>query len=271
MSTLYATFLNTKAANAVVTELVRGGVRPEDISLITKQNPSYNRQKSLTETSGSVGDASFIVGRSDDPDLPDDFSAPYDEYTTLEKSPIAGVDTSDIATDVESVDQADDSQEIANESAYPYHGISNSEHTRDDINLSMETNFATDIPTIDSVPDTESRLTEDTEDQLETVIIPGFGYVVGGGDLATQALDFSGSDEAAAIGSLLSFFRSEGVPRWAAERYVRGLMDGGSILAVNVTPGELNEEAIEAIFEAHGGENTTLYDAPRYRQTGYLG
>ncbi len=270
MSTLYGTFLNTKAANTVVTELVRGGVRQEDISLITKQNPGYNRRGTITEISGSVGDASYLVGRSDDPDALEDTTAPFEEFSTIEESPVSGIDTSDASRDVDSVDQADDSQELSGEMIYPRMGISQSEHQRDDLNLAIETGFPTTIPTIDGLPDTESRLTEDTEDQLETIIIPGFGYVIGGGDLATQALDFSADNEAAAIGSLLSFFKSEGVPRWAAERYVHGLMDGGSILAVNVTPGELDEGALEAIFEANGAQNATLYDAPRYRTSGYL-
>jgi len=270
MSTLYATFLNTKAANAVVTTLVRGGVRPEDISLITKQSPSYSKGSDLFEKSESVGDASYIVGRSDDPEPLSNNRPPYEEYSTIEVSPIGGIDTSDISVDVDSIDQADDSQELAGEMIYPRGGVSQSEHQRDDLNLAIQTGFPTTIPTIDELPDTESRISEDSEDQLETIIIPGFGYVIGGGALATEALDFSGNDEAVAIGSLLSHLRSEGVPRWAAERYTRALVEGGSILAVNITPGELDEQAVEAIFEANGAEHTTLYDAPRYRQPGYV-
>lgn len=271
MSTLYATFINTKAASAVVTELVQGGVRPEDISLVTKQSPNYPRNLELTETSESVGDASYLVGRSDDPEPLLDLRPPFERFSTIEGSPIGGIDTSETSLDVDSVDQADDSQELAEDMMYPRDSISQSEHQRDDLGLAMETGFPTTIPTIDGLKDEQSQLSEDLESQLETIIIPGFGYVIGGGAMATQALDFSNKDEAGAIESLLSHLRSEGVPRWAAERYVQSLMNGGSIVAVTVTPGELDELAIEDIFDKHQGENTRLYDAPRYRQPGYVG
>jgi len=271
MSTLYTTFLNTKSASAAVNELVQGGVRPEDISLVTKQSPNYPRNMPITETSGSVGDASYLVGRADDPQPLLDLRPPYERFSTIEGSPIGGIDSSEISLDVDSVDQADESQELSEKMAYPRDGISQSEHQRDDLGLAIETGFPTTIPTIDGLVDEQSQLSEDLQSQLETIIIPGFGYVMGGGDMATQALDFSQKDETGAIESLLSHLRSEGVPRWAAERYVQSLMNGGSIVAVNVTPGELDELAIEAIFDTHDGENTTLYDAPRFRQPGYLG
>lgn len=262
MSTYIAVFRNSGSAKAAVLDLVRGGVRPEDISLVSPRNGST--ASTLSISNGSVGDASYYVGRSDDPQPAGVVGAPYQELTTVEASLIGGVDTSDADNDVDSVDQAEDSQELSDEMTYPIQGISNSEHQRDDLNLAIETGFPTVIPMGD-VDQSTGEFEDELEDQIETIELPSFGVVMGGGLLATQALDLAWGKENGTSNVVITYLRDEGVPTSQAQDYEEALAGGCSLLAVTVTPGEVDEGAVEAVAERHQAEQGELYDSPRYR------
>lgn len=265
MSTFFASFKDVRAARATVHELVRGGVRPDDVSLVA---PSVTDESAgiqeMTEVSGRFGDATTLLGRPDDPDAPEFPPAGNDftKYTTIEEGPIGGIDTSDSATNVDSIDQADDSQELADQMTYPRGDTSFSERQREDADLSMLTGFPTAVPVIDDVRDTTQLL---DEDDLQALQLPGGGLVMGGGALATAALDLfaqKGCD------ALIAHLRDEGVPESQAQTYCAALEEGGALLAVTVTPGEIDEASVESIAERHCAENSALYDAPRYYRDG---
>src|SRR5262245_23743581 len=108
MSTYYATFADHQRAKDALRELLRGGVRPDDASLLLPGD-TVSDAADLTAYA-SVGDASYRVGRADDP--ADTFAKddPVDQMTTVAASAVSGVDTSNAATTGDSVDQMDDSQ-----------------------------------------------------------------------------------------------------------------------------------------------------------------
>jgi len=265
MSTYYATFKDSKAAIATLADLLQQGVKADDISLIS---PDLDGQF-VTDLDSSLvpsEDATSFVGRNDDPDrdglLSVDGSSDVPEYqrfTTLEEGPIAGIDTSDSGTNVDSVDQADDSQEIADQMTYPRSGTSFSEHQRDEDNLSMLTGFPTPPPIIEELPDTRG----DEPGRLESISVPGLGMVVGGGGLATAALDPKGAE------AIFSYLRDEGVPEDQAREYRAAVQRGVAMLAVAITPGLVDENAIERIVERHDADNGALFDAPRYYRNGH--
>jgi|GEM_PF-2525713 len=279
MSTFYATFKDVRAARNLIEELLRDGVQSDDISLIANRAIDQPTGKTLRdedgairEVVGSVGDATAFVGRDDDPRV-DDLVPPSNDFTEFsmnERSDIGGgISTVDKAKDVDSVDQMDDSQEEANRMIYPRGEVSYSEHERDDINLALHTGFPTSVPIIeDQVIDDETPVQDQRVDSLETIIVPGFGTVVGGGSLATAALDFINPEGTANADALIAHLRDEGVPETRARVYRDAFEQGAAVLAVVITPGEVDEEGLERAADRHGCENPALFDAPRYYNDG---
>jgi hypothetical protein len=183
------------------------------------------------------------------------------ELTSIEMSRISPIDTSNADTDVDSVDQMEDSQEEYELEIHPRGGVSQGSHEMDDVALTVTTGFPTPVPTQDNLQD-PFPVQEQLESQFETIEIPGFGIVAGGGLLATTALDFA--KEPGNLKSIIDQLKDEGVPDDVANDLQTAFHNGEAILAVVVTPGEINEDAVEEIAERYGGHNFGLFDAPRY-------
>lgn len=249
----------------MINDLVQGGVRPDDLSLIRRTERGKGDEIAWDQ-SASVGDATVIVGRDDDPEPPsvDPVDPEYTDYTTVEEWPVSGIDTSNRGTNVDSVDQADDSQEIADEMTYPRGDVSNSEHQRESEDLAMLTNFSTALPVIDDIRDTQNPRGDELDNGLEAISIPGAGFVLGGGALATAALSFLRTDEERDPEAIINFLKDDGVPEVNAKEFQEAFEQGRTIVGVTITPGEIDEEAIEQIAERHGADMGDLYDAPRY-------
>lgn len=264
MSTFYATFLSLERAEAAFFELVDGGSDPDDLSLVVRRSDSETGP--MRDEAGSVGDATSFVGRSDDPH-PDELvpeRIAIENLTTLEASRISPVDTSDRTTDVDSVDQMDDSQEEFELEARPYAGISQGTHEADDVALAALTGFPTLITPLDEPAQSDFHRQDQAEEAIERIEIPGYGMVMGGGQLATAALDLFKNEGACPCIGLVNELIDDGVPEEEARDIHAAFKRGETILAVAVNPGELNEDAVEEIAERHGGRNLGLFDAPRY-------
>lgn len=256
MSTYYATFADHQRAKDALRELLRGGVRPDDASLLL---PGDSVSDTLDISSGgTVGDASYRVGRSDDPASTYDREDPTVAMTTIQASAVSGVDTSNSAYTGDSTDQMDDSQSVAEDSLYPYREISQSEHEADDLAMTVTTGFPTPIPEIDDIRDGD-EMQDQNEEAMEAFDVPGFGAVLGNGALATVALG-DGSVEP----RLEAFFKDDGVPTAAADDLLSSLREGHALLAVVATPGEIDEPTVEAIAGRNGGTDRGLFDAPRF-------
>jgi hypothetical protein len=278
MSTFYATFPNVRSARTALGELLRGGIDPDSVSLIANDANVGAEQVGRFDEAGmheevrSVGDATVFVGRPDDPrqdEIPPS-GEDYTKYSTTTLNDYAmGIDTSNVATDVETVDQSDDSQEQANRMIYPPRETSQSEHERDDLNLALHTGFPTPIPVIeDDVRDTETPLQDQNDDGLDALVVPGFGLVIGGGALATAALDFINPNGQHDPNSLVGHLRDEGVPGDRAKALCEAFRNGGAVVAIEIVPGEAKEERVEETTGRHGGQNVGLFDAPRFYQNG---
>jgi hypothetical protein len=268
MSTYFATLSDLKPARTLLEELVRSGVRPDDVSLVTKQTLADVRPEDT-----SVADASFFVGGSDDPRV--DEAVPEGNYlteltTTVESRLGAGIDTSEIATDVDTVDQSDDSQALSEDMLEPPLMISQSEHEADDLGLTMLTGFPTTVPLLDDVKDTEGTRQEQFAQGLETLSIPGFGTIMGGGPLATAGLDMI-KDESGAEG-FRTYLRDEGLTPEQIDEYCSVIDRGDVLISVMVTPGTIRESSVEEIAERWNVQSGALIDAPRFHEGGgYLG
>src|ERR1051325_7250279 len=116
MSMFYAAFPDTVKAEQMVRHLLNDGIELDDISLVVPNETDIE-----AAAPPSTGDASFFVGRSDDPnhDLVDE-RTPDADYEGAEISRIGGgISTSDTATNVEMVDEMDDSQSAAEDEGWP--------------------------------------------------------------------------------------------------------------------------------------------------------
>ncbi|MFI5387827.1 MAG: hypothetical protein ACHQ50_17090, partial [Fimbriimonadales bacterium] len=110
MSTFYAAFPDSARAQQMVRCLLTDGINLDDISLVSRGTVNIEGA-----APPSTGDASFFVGRRDDPShgLVDE-RTPDADFEAAEESPVGGgISTSDRSLDVDSVDQMDESQEIA--------------------------------------------------------------------------------------------------------------------------------------------------------------
>ncbi|RYG27160.1 hypothetical protein EON82_00440 [bacterium] len=260
MSTFYATFADHQRAKDALRELLRGGVRPDDASLLL---PGTSVADTQDLTAGnSVGDATYFVGRDDDPprDIPSGEGGQIGNVNAAFAGNMMGIDTSDKGKNVEMLDQMDDSQsEAEGGMLHPPLGITQSEHEKDDIALTVLTGFPTDIPTIEPLPVGDFEMQDQNEEALEALDVPGFGAVLGNGALATAALGDGDVDH-----RLTGFFEDDGVPTAAIDDLLGALRDGQALLAIVATPGEIDEPTVEAIAERQGGINRGLFDAPRF-------
>jgi hypothetical protein len=256
MSTYYATFANHQQAKDALRELLRGGVRPDDASLLLPGDSVADTTD--LSAGGTVGDASYLVGRADDPAAPAFRQDPLVEMTTIEASRISGVDTSDAGFTGDSVDQMDDSQDVAEDSTYPRRGISQSEHEMDDLALTVTTGLPSPMPEIDDIRDGD-EMQDQNEEGLEALDVPGFGAVLGSGSLATAALGEGNFEQ-----RLNAFLEDDGMPTAAIDDLLLSLHSGHAVLAIVATPGEIDEPSVESIALRNGGRDLGLFDAPRY-------
>jgi uncharacterized membrane protein len=95
---------------------------------------------------------------------------------------------------------------------------------------------------------------------LEWIEIPGVGLVIGGGPLATAAL----TAPLESRGSIVEQLHDCGVEDGTADEIQRLYKQGEAVLSVLITPGVVNETAIESVTEVHSGKNWGMFDSPRF-------
>ena len=262
MSTFYASFESPSGARRLINELLSEGIASDDVSLLSPQNGTQTEGEPTTT---SVGDATVLVGRSDDP-VNDDLvptAIPTMEYDYQTAAPYgAGISTAHPDASADTVDQSDDSQSNAERDMLPDNDRPRSRHEVFDLQQTLNTGFPTPVPLIDGFNESALPPDGDSPDALDSIAIPGFAVVAGGGSLATAALD--GMNGSGADRSLLAHLRDQGVPQAAAEELVRKFDSGGAVVAIQVVPGEFDPDRIEEIAGRLGAEVAGTYDAPRY-------
>jgi hypothetical protein len=255
MSTFFAAFPDSGKAQQMVRHLLNDGINLDDISLVTRDEVNIE-----DGGAASNGDASFFVGRTDDPahDLVDE-STPDADYEAAEISRIGGgISTSDSGQNVDSVDQMDDSQSAAEDETWPREDTSNSRHELDDLDRAVRTGFPTPVTPLDNDVATDTE----PDRSFDPVPVPGVGVVIGGGDLATAAFDWGGNGKTDSS-AFLTYLQDEGVPPGPANELLSQFGNGGAVLAVALFP-EVNEDALEDVAERYGAVTSGWFGAPRY-------
>ncbi|CAN5365155.1 hypothetical protein BH11ARM1_BH11ARM1_14920 [soil metagenome] len=264
MSTYLASFSSLNLAKKYAAELLMARVASDDISIVSRE---YGMSSEIHNS-----DATTFVGRTDDPDANPRFGdnlTRTSAMTTTAESPIGGIDTSNSDTDVDSVDQAEESQSLAEDQTYPNHGISYGEHQGDTAALSVLTGFPTDVPVIDKGPQTGP-----IDIDLDVTTFVNLGTSMGGGALATLGLDLIRRQETESARTVLEFLKGEGVSDEYAADFLEKFRNGEAITAVEITPGHSPEATIERLARESGATDGQLFDAPRFHEgagsNGYL-
>ncbi|HTQ10244.1 MAG TPA: hypothetical protein VMI31_09255 [Fimbriimonadaceae bacterium] len=256
MSTFYAALPDSVSAQLLVRRLLDDGLELDDISLVAPKGADIERVGPP-----STGDASYFVGRRDDPSHPlVDESAPDADYMSARISRVGGgISTSDTGSNVDQIQDMDDSQEAAEEEAWPDDDTSHGRHELDDLDRAVMTGFPTPVTPIDN----DFASPTEPDRSLEPVLVRGVGVVFGGGDMATAAFDWEGKNGEPDGAAFLTYLQDEGVPPGVANELLSAYGNGSAILAVAIVPA-VDEDALEEAAERYGAVTTGFFGAPRY-------
>ena len=270
MSTYYATFDSLQSGKAAVDELLRDGILPEDISLVGDYHGNAVSHE-LVASKATVGDASYFVGRSDDPVIGRASIQQLQSSKTprTEMDLMDGIDTSHLSSDVESLDQADDSQAMAEEVLDPEDGRSQEERERGDLRSELNTGFKEEPSESESLYDTQTLMQDQNTKGLETISVPGRGVVIGSGGLSTAALDLLSLSDGQSWETFSNFLIEEGLTEAEAASYRDAICAGQTMIAVEIVPGRVSETLVETVIERRGGAKAQLFDAPRFHEKAY--
>lgn len=95
---------------------------------------------------------------------------------------------------------------------------------------------------------------------LASLIIPGFGLVIGGGALAMALGAAAATTAAGAIaGGVAGYLADQGVPDKVAMTYQEELAAGRSLLALHLPCGDLDQVAVEQLLDKYGAANVGMY------------
>jgi hypothetical protein len=95
---------------------------------------------------------------------------------------------------------------------------------------------------------------------IASLVVPGFGLVLGGGALAVALAGTAGATAAgAAAGGVTGYLKDQGVPEPAAADYDRAFKNGSAVLSVNVPSGDGTEIEIENILSKYRATYLNIY------------
>lgn len=292
-NTLYAAFADTAMAEKAAGALLDHGVRAEDLSLVQHES-RYNTPTTVSEDTGvSPGYEGEMTGATtDSPGIMGtgvynrptnevgmsqsnmDMSTPMDtrEVTPgMTSAEYEGVDTS--VTDEEFQLQRNDS-EYDRENAYAKStesaaGYDDNTDRDEDANDAYTSEKAAKqgISTTTGADAGHAAVTGGAVGlgvgaiaAVASLLIPGFGLIVGGGALATAIGGMVATTGAGAVvGAVTGYLKDQGVEEHVAQQYTNTISGGGAILAVNVPSDDVDEAKAREILEKYGASNINTY------------
>ncbi len=95
---------------------------------------------------------------------------------------------------------------------------------------------------------------------LASMMVPGFGLVMGGGALATAIAGAAGATAAGAVaGGVHGYLKDQGMPDEAIMRYENAWKAGGAIMAVTVPSGNMDQKTVEGILCKYQASNVDAF------------
>lgn len=96
---------------------------------------------------------------------------------------------------------------------------------------------------------------------LASMVVPGFGLVVGGGALATAIAGAVGATAAGAVsGGTLGYLKDQGVDDQVAEKFAADVDANGALVAVDLWSGELAEADVDAVLRKYRAHNVHVQE-----------
>lgn len=92
---------------------------------------------------------------------------------------------------------------------------------------------------------------------IASLVVPGFGLVVGGGALATAIGGALGTTAAGAVaGGAVGYLKDQGIEDHVAEKYAGELERGGALVSVDLQgEDEVSEQDVRWVFDKYEGRN----------------
>jgi len=260
MPNLYATFKDPEIAVIFAKELRDGGYLMDDLSLLVHATYASTHPTSPHNHLNQLEDATAFVGRTDDPEgrpLYNMEKSPIPEDYFRESQVGGGIATDRPDDDISAIEEADDSEDLAEDET----SWSRTEEVRDalDFGRLVITGFPTDVPLIDDFHQQPSA-SENIDNLLEAMEVPGFGVVMGGGGLATAAL--AQGREIHGHKPVLDYLQEEGVDPVAAMDMIKTFEDGGAVVEVSIGNGSVSQ--LEDFAEQLGAISTSTVSLPSY-------
>jgi hypothetical protein len=256
--TVYASFQDPVTAEELVGALLDEGVSPEDISLIahSRHSSRFRQAPEALEVVDAGETKEEMIGN---PRLEKEGSFRY------ESSVGGGISTSSREDSVSSVDEMDNGQEVAERMSRPVRGLSyGSEEALDIAEAAVTGFFHTTKPEgqPDFAGENEPAEPFSEADELDPIVVPGVGLVMGGGVLATDVLGAGvaverGGDLPA---SLANYLVDQQVRGDIAALMIEDLDGGGAILAVALPLEHIRPERITELMERAGGKNVSMVE-----------
>lgn len=95
---------------------------------------------------------------------------------------------------------------------------------------------------------------------LAALLIPGVGFVAGGGALATAIASAAGTTVAGAlVGGVTGFLKDQGMPAEAAERLHGAVDEGGAIIGISLPPGEMDQAQVRQILTKYNATHWVVH------------
>ena len=288
-NTLYAAFADAALAEKAAGALLDHGVRAEDLSLVQHES-RYNMPTTVAEDTGytpKYAEGEMTGATADSPGVigagvynePTSMSMETDTYDSDVTPPIENsasytstVSESEmIAKEDEDFGVQRNQAEYDRENAYASTTGQNAGYDAnvdDDNNIAKTEHAAKEGISTTTAADAGSAaitggavgLGVGAIAALASLLIPGFGLIVGGGALATAIGGLVATTGAgAAVGALTGYLKDQGVEEHVAQKYGEAVQGGGAILAVNVPSGDVDEVKARQILEKYGANNVNTY------------
>lgn len=96
---------------------------------------------------------------------------------------------------------------------------------------------------------------------IVSLIVPGFGLVMGGGALAVALAGTAGATAAgAAAGGVTGYLKDQGVPDAAATDYQHAYENGSAVLSIHVPSGKLSPAEARGILSKYDARYVNTYE-----------
>lgn len=273
--TLYATFADNALAEKAVGALLDYGVRQEDISLIMKQPDAHDRKENNDEVRDSEDRANWTEDRDranwtdNDRVVPTgstvadpNYSNDQTRFTDAGVTPATTVVNDPNANYQMAAEDRAWGTDVEDNRTYTHDDHAKHEHAHD---IQAKQGISTTTPADAGVGAAKGAgigLGVGILAAVASVMIPGFGLVVGGGALATAIAGAVGTTVAGAVaGGAYGYLKDQGMPEHIAAEYNKQYEAGQTIFAVQVPSNNVDRVTVEQVLGKYGASNVNTFPA----------